>query len=96
MQRAIALLTLLASLLLGLLAPGVACGGAKAEQSKEDLNRLHERIEALKKELDSTKEAHKDATDELKQSEKAISETNRKLYELRKQHQQNRNTLASL
>lgn len=96
MQRAIALLTLLASLLLGLLVPGVAWAGAKAEQSKEDLNRLHERIEALKKELDSTKEAHKDATDELKQSEKAISETNRKLYELSKQHKQNRNTLASL
>lgn len=87
----------LASLiLLGCLLPGISWAGAKAEQSKEDLNRLHERIEALKKELDSTKEAHKDAADELKQSEKAISETNRKLYELSKQHKQNRNTLAGL
>jgi septal ring factor EnvC (AmiA/AmiB activator) len=96
MPGAIASLTLLASLLLGILVPGVSWGGAKAEQSKEDLNRLHERIEALKKELDSTKEAHKDATDELKASEKAISETNRKLYELSKQHKQNRNALAGL
>jgi septal ring factor EnvC (AmiA/AmiB activator) len=96
MPGAIALLTLLASLLLGLLVPGVSWAGAKAEQSKEDLNRLHERIEALKKELDSTREAHKDAADELKASEKAISETNRKLYELSKQHKQNRNTLAGL
>jgi septal ring factor EnvC (AmiA/AmiB activator) len=96
MPGAIASLTLLASLLLGLLVPGVSWGGAKAEQSKEDLNRLHERIEALKKELDSTKEAHKDAADELKASEKAISETNRKLYDLSKQHKQNRNALAGL
>jgi murein hydrolase activator len=96
MPGAIASLTLLASLLLGLLVPGVSWAGAKAEQSKEDLNRLHERIEALKKELDSTKEAHKDAADELKASEKAISETNRKLYELSKQHKQNRNALAGL
>jgi septal ring factor EnvC (AmiA/AmiB activator) len=96
MPGAIASLTLLASLLLGLLVPGVSWAGAKAEQSKEDLNRLHERIEALKKELDSTKEAHKDAADELKASEKAISETNRKLYDLSKQHKQNRNALAGL
>lgn len=96
MQGPLALLTLLSCLLSGFLAPGLSWAGAKAEQSKEDLNRLHERIETLKKELDSTKEAHKDATDELKQSEKAISETNRKLYELSKQHKQNRNTLAGL
>ena len=92
MQGSLVLLTLLACLF----APELSWAGAKAEQSKEDLNRLHERIEALKKELDSTKEAHKDASDELKQSEKAISETNRKLYELSKQHKQNRNALAGL
>jgi septal ring factor EnvC (AmiA/AmiB activator) len=92
MQGSLVLLTLLACLF----APELSSAGAKAEQSKEDLNRLHERIEALKKELDSTKEAHKDASDELKQSEKAISETNRKLYELSKQHKQNRNALAGL
>lgn len=96
MQGSLASLTLLASLLCGLLVPGLSWAGAKVEQSKEDLNRLHERIESLKKELDSTKEAHKDAADELKQSEKAISETNRKLYDLTKQHKQNRNALAGL
>jgi septal ring factor EnvC (AmiA/AmiB activator) len=96
MPGAIASLTLLVCLISGLLTPDLSWAGAKAEQSKEDLNRLHERIEALKKELDSTREAHKDATDELKASEKAISETNRKLYELSKQHKQNRNALAGL
>ena len=96
MQGSLASLTLLACLLFGLLVPGLSWAGAKVEQSKEDLNRLHERIESLKKELDSTKEAHKDAADELKQSEKAISETNRKLYDLTKQHKQNRNALAGL
>jgi len=68
----------------------------KVEKSKDDLNQIHERIEKLKKELDSNTEAHADATDALKESEKAISETNRKLYELSLQQKQNRANLQSL
>ena len=69
---------------------------SKVEKSKEALSDIHERIESLKKELDIAQEAHADATDALKESEKSISETNRKLFELNQQHQENRNKLASL
>jgi septal ring factor EnvC (AmiA/AmiB activator) len=54
----------------------------KTEKPKENLNNIRERIESLTKELGKTKEAHADATDALKESEKAISESNRKLFEL--------------
>ena len=68
----------------------------KSEAPKQKLNQLHERIESLKKELDSSQAAHIEAADGLKQSEQAISEANRKLYELNQQHKQNRNTLETL
>jgi len=68
----------------------------KVEKSKEALSDIHERIESLKKELNIAQEAHADATDALKASEKSISETNRKLYELNQQHQQNRSKLENL
>ena len=55
---------------------------AVKEKPKDQLNNIHERIETLKKELNNTKEAHADAADALKESEKAISETNRKLFGL--------------
>ncbi len=73
-----------------------AYAAARSEAPKQKLNQLHERIESLKKELDSSQAAHAEAADELKQSEKAISEANRKLYELNQQHKQNRNTLETL
>jgi septal ring factor EnvC (AmiA/AmiB activator) len=68
----------------------------KAETSKAELNALHKKIEALNKELNSSREAHKDAADELKDSEKAISAANRKLYELKQQQKQTRETLENL
>lgn len=68
----------------------------KADKSKAELNALHKKIEALNKELNSSREAHRDAADELKDSEKAISAANRKLYELTQQQKKNRETLASL
>ena len=73
-----------------------AYAAAKPEAPKQKLDQLHERIESLKKELDSSQAAHAEAADELKQSEQAISEANRKLYELNQQHKQNRNTLETL
>lgn len=69
---------------------------SKAEKTKQNLQELHERIESLKKELDSTEEKRTEAADELKQSEKAISETNRKLYDLNRQIRQNSKTLEYL
>ncbi len=69
---------------------------ANIEQPKETLTQIHERIDALTKELDTNTEAHADATDALKESEQSISETNRKLYELSQQQSQSRNSLNSL
>jgi len=64
--------------------------------AKNELSDLHEKIQALKKELDSNQEAHKDATDELKISETAISSANKKLWEINQKQKQNKNTLNSL
>lgn len=66
------------------------------EKPKESLSNIHERIEKLKKDLDQTQEAHADVADALKKSEKAISETNRKLFEIKQDHQKYSETLQSL
>ena len=68
----------------------------KIEAAKEDLSDLHEKIDALKKELDSNQEAHKDAADALKDSETAISAANLKLREINQKQNQNKSTLNSL
>ncbi|HLD09167.1 MAG TPA: peptidoglycan DD-metalloendopeptidase family protein [Methylophilaceae bacterium] len=100
MQVHRALVPLLAALIVSLLSFPNTFAAAKSEAPKQKpekkLEQLHERIESLKKELDSSQAAHAEAADELKQSEQAISEANRKLYELNQQHKQNRNTLESL
>lgn len=75
--------------------PGMALAG-KPEASKAALEQLQSRIESLKKELDSTQEAHSEAADALKKSELSISEANRKLFELRLQQKNNLHTLQSL
>ncbi len=68
----------------------------KIDAAKEDLSDLHEKINALKKELDSNQAAHKDATDALKDSETAISSTNKKLREINQKQNKNKNTLSTL
>jgi septal ring factor EnvC (AmiA/AmiB activator) len=74
----------------------LALAEKKTEQPKRALNDVHERLESLKKELHNSKEAHKDAADALKDSEKAISLANKKLYEIAKKQQENKQTLAKL
>jgi len=69
---------------------------SKVEKTKQNLEELHERLETLKKELGNTEEKHNEAADELKQSEQAISDANRKLYELNRQHQERSKSLDSL
>jgi len=69
---------------------------SKKEQSKQNLNDVQQRLEALKKELDNSQEAHKDAADALKESELAISEANKKLFEINQKQQQNKKTLSQL
>ena len=68
----------------------------KTEQSKQALTDVQQRLESLKKELDNSQEVHKDAADALKDSEVAISEANKKLYEINQQQQQNKKTLTQL
>ena len=63
---------------------------------KAELDEIHQRLESLKKELDTSKEAHAEAADELKKSEKAISEANRKLLSLKQQQQESSNNLQTL
>lgn len=68
----------------------------KQEAARESLEQLQNRIESLKKEMEKTEGAHAEAADALKQSEQAISEANRKLYELNQQHRENLATLQTL
>ena len=75
---------------------GSAFAIKKIDVAKEDLSDLHEKIEELKKELNSNQAAHKDASDELKNSETAISAANKKLHEINQKQKQNKSTLNSL
>jgi len=68
----------------------------KVEQSKAELSNIHQRIESLQKDLANKQEAQADVSDALKESEKSISDTNRKLFELNQKHKENRNTLSAL
>ena len=68
----------------------------KIDVAKEDLSDIHSKIQALKKELDNNQEAHKDATDALKDSETAISAANQKLHDINHRQQQNKTALNSL
>lgn len=68
----------------------------KPEQTKRALNDVHERLESLKKELNSAQEAHKDAADALKVSEIAISEANKKLYDINQRQLEHKKNLEKL
>ncbi|MEO6118438.1 MAG: peptidoglycan DD-metalloendopeptidase family protein [Methylotenera sp.] len=69
---------------------------AKKPEPKQKLSDVQERLESLKKELDDSQEAHKDAADALKESEVAISAANKKLFDISNKQQQNKNTLSKL
>jgi septal ring factor EnvC (AmiA/AmiB activator) len=84
------------SLLVLMLACATHANANKKEQSKQSLSDVQQRLEALKKELDNSQEAHKDAADALKESERAISEANKKLFEINKKQQENKKTLTQL
>ena len=49
---------------------------------KEELKQLHVRIDALQKRLAASEETKSEAVDALRESERAISDTNRTLREL--------------
>ncbi len=68
----------------------------KIDTAKEDLSDVKQKIEALKKELDSNQEAHHDAADALKASETAISAANRTIHEITQKQKENQGTLVQL
>ncbi len=73
-----------------------AFAAKKPDQPKQKLNDVQERLESLKKELDNSQEAHKDAADALRDSEVAISAANKKLYDINQQQQKNKKVLSKL
>ncbi|PPD56545.1 MAG: peptidase M23 [Methylotenera sp.] len=75
---------------------GNAFAAKKIDAAKEDLGDLQQKIQALKKELDNNQAAHKEAADALKDSETAISQANKKLFEINQKQQKNKSTLVSL
>ncbi len=85
-----------------LLAAALLSAGAQAAHSaataapKQSLQELQSRIENLRQELDRTEGAHSEASDALKQSEQAISESNRKLHELIQQQKTDASALNAI
>jgi septal ring factor EnvC (AmiA/AmiB activator) len=73
----------LRSILLAIL---LLAGTAHASQ-QEDLEKLRKRIAALQQEFEKTNESKSEAADDLRESERAISNSNRRLHELAQQQQ---------
>lgn len=94
MKKAAFSLCWLACLSLGIAQP--AWAAKKADAANRDLNEVHEKIESLKKELDASQDAHKDAADALKASETAISQAQKKLHDINQQQKQNSAALHTL
>ncbi|RFC38312.1 MAG: Septal ring factor EnvC, activator of murein hydrolases AmiA and AmiB [Candidatus Nitrotoga sp. LAW] len=63
---------------------------------QEELDNLRKHISALQKELEKTSESQSEATDKLRESERAISNSKRKLAELSLQHRTADQTLEKL
>ena len=77
-------MTLLARLLLFALCGLISISAAYASQ-QEELKNLRKRIAAMQREMDKTSESKSEAADALRESERAISDSNRKLAELAEQ-----------
>ena len=73
-----------------------AFGAATPAKQKEDLRQLRERIESLQRRLAASEESRTDAADALRDSERAISATNRALRELAEHRKVIADKLASL
>lgn len=73
----------------------LAAGGADAAP-KDELRELRERIQALQKRLTQSEGSRAEAADALKDSERAISEANRKLHQIAGQRRAANQALAKL
>ena len=78
-----------------LLALLLLAGAAQATQ-QDDLEKLRKRISALQQDFDKSSETKAEAADNLRESELAISNSNRKLHELAQQQQSANRELAQL
>lgn len=78
-----------------LLAMLLLAGAAQATQ-QNDLERLRKRISALQQDFDKSSESKNEAADNLRESERAISNSNRKLHELAQQQQSANRELSQL
>ncbi len=63
---------------------------------QDDLDNLRKRIQSMQQEFEKTSESKSEAADALRESERAISTSNRKLHELTQQQAAARQTLSSL
>jgi murein hydrolase activator len=78
-----------------LLATLLLAGTAHATQ-QDDLDKLRKRISALQQDFDKSNESKSEAADNLRESERAISNSNRKLHELALQQQSANHELLQL
>lgn len=63
---------------------------------QDDLEKLRKRIAALQQEVEKTSESKNEAADELRESERAISDSNRKLHDLAQRQQLANRELSEL
>jgi septal ring factor EnvC (AmiA/AmiB activator) len=100
-------LTLFILLTLPLLCTGVRAAAPTSNAQKEELKQLRNRIDSLQKNLAASEETKNETADALRESERAISETNRLLRDLAEDqravnqqladlHDQNRKTSVDL
>ena len=87
---------LLAFLILPALCAGTAAAAPATPAQKEELHQLRSRIDALQKRLAASEETKSEAVDALRESERAISATNRTLHELAGQQREVNTRLAEL
>jgi septal ring factor EnvC (AmiA/AmiB activator) len=71
-------------------------GGIARAGEQENLTKLRQRIAALQQDLEKTSESKSEAADALRESERAISESNRKLAGLAQQQRSAMHALAQL
>ncbi len=74
----------------------VAGTGSTHASQQDELENLRKRIAGLQQELEKTSESRSEVADALRESERAISDSNRKLADLAQQHREAGRTLVQL
>lgn len=96
MRRPTSLVCVAAVAGLALLFALAACAAPAQAAPKDELEKLRGRIGTLQKQLAESEETKAEAGDALRESERAVSETNRKLYQLAEQRRQINAALTKL